>query len=310
MKNYIDLKRIILLLTLTISCTIAYAQISKDEILKEFDWMRERVKRLDNEKMWKYSALGREYVIQITYQRINNPFGTKNGYIKMATIGHKKKSQISNVSWLPQPNRIFYTSRQLDSMRIESAKYIVASGDSMMYEITMSSYETRDSVLEMRFVSQIIEGGIKDELFLTPGKNMIDFGNRIIKVKTNFKWLGPNNIYCPENGQMNWSTHSTFEKATKARDFQVIQNADLKAVEVIKRDNVLVNFDGSPIQALRITYKSNMPKIFSGKGSKILLVYYVVARANSQFITCVMSHYEDQLINGELPPPLNSVLSL
>ncbi len=304
--------RTVIISTLFISSIYSpsFAQNLQKDLFKEFSWMREKVNRLDNEKMWKYYALGKEYSIEIKYQRINTPFGSKKGFIKTSTIGHKKEPQISNVSSFPQPNKVFYTFDQLDSFTFFSTRYIVPSGDSLMYEITMSTYNTRDSVMETRFINQTIESGINDSLFLAPGRNMIDFGNRIIKIETGFKWLGPNNIYCPENGQMNWSTHPTFEKATKARDFQVIQNANRKAAEVIKRENVSINFEGSTIQALRITYKSKMPKIFWGEGSKILLVYYVVARVRSQFITCVMSHYEDQLINGVLPPPLNIVMSL
>lgn len=111
-------------------------------------------------------------------------------------------------------------------------------------------------------------------------------------------------------GQMNWSEHETIYNANVTRDPQLIVNADGKKVSTIKKDTINIIFENQHQQAIRITYKANVPGILWGKKSKILIVYYVVSSRDRRFITTVLSHYDDQLINGEVPPPLSSIMSI
>ena len=284
----------------------------QEDVLKDFSWFRERVRRVDGEKSWTYYLNGHEYEIEINcFTTKDLTFSTKEGLVKFLSAGLKKKSQrINNVPWLPLPNRISYTSGKLDTISLSFSHYIVPNTDSFVYDINMLRYDTRDSILEKKIVYSIIKNGISDADFLAPGPNMIDFADRIIKINNNFEWMAPDNIYCPAHGQMNWSVHSTRDKAMRARDIQIISNSDSKHVEILKKDTVAVDFEGSTTQALRITYKSKEPRIFWGNGSKTLLIYYIVARVRDRFITCVLSHYDDQLVNGNVPPPLDSVMSL
>jgi hypothetical protein len=286
--------------------------LSQKDVLKDFSWFRERMQRTDGEKRWRYFLHGHEYEIEINYFTTKDlMFSTKEGLVKFLSAGLKKKSQrMDNVPWLPQPNRISYTSDKLDTISLSFSRYIVPNTESFVYDINMLRYDTRDTLLEKEIVYSIIKNGIKDSFFLTPGPNMIDFAGRVIQIKNNFKWMAPDNIYCPSFGQMNWSIHSSIDKAMQARDLQIINNSDSKLAEILKKDTVTVVFEGSTMEALRITYKAKEPRIFWGKGSKILLVYYIVAPVRGRFVTCVLSHYDDQLVNGNLPPPLDSVMSL
>lgn len=284
----------------------------QEDIIKDFHWFRKRIQRYDGEKRWTYYLNGNEYEIEINcFTTKDLMFSTKKGITKFLSAGYKKTYQRKDdIPWLPLPNSIFYTSSKLDTISISSSSYIVADTDSCVYQINMLRYDTRDSVLEKELVYSIIKNGIRDSFFLAPGPNMIDFAGRIIQIKNYFEWMAPDNIYCPAHGQMNWSVHSTMAKAVRARDFQLIGNTNLKLVDVLKKDTITVVFEESPAQALRITYRSKEPRIFWGKGSKILLVYYIIAPVRDRFVTCVLSHYEDQLVNGNVPPPLNSVMSL
>jgi len=318
-----NLKPEFILIFLLFSCIYplsASAQISnisdslppQKDVLKDFSWLRERMQRTDGEKRWRYFLHGHEYEIEINYFTTKDlMFSTKEGLVKFLSAGLKKKSQrMDNVPWLPYPNRISYTSDKLDTISLSFSRYIVPNTDSYVYDINMLRYDTMDSILEKEIVYSIIKNGIKDSLFLTPGPNMIEFAGRVIQIKNNFKWMAPDNIYCPSFGQMNWSVHSSIDKAMRARDLQIINNSDSKLAEILKKDTVAVVFEGSTMQALRITYKAKEPRIFWGKGSKILLVYYIVAPVRGRFVTCVLSHYDDQLVNGNVPPPLDNVMSL
>ncbi len=283
-------------------------------LFKKFHWFRERIHRIDNEKRWKYYLSGNEYEIEINYFTTKDlVFSTQKGMIKIFSGGLEKKSERANtdVAEFPLPNKIFYFSGKIDSISVFSTQYFVSDFTGTgVYNINMLNYTTRDSILERDIVLSILKDGIKDSFFLAPGPNMIDFAGRIITVDRNFQWMGPNNIYCPEYGQMNWSEHSSNDLALRARNLQLIKNNNAKIVDVLKTDTIQVLFEDSKQEALRVTYKSKIPRIFWGKGSKILIVYYIVAPVRGQFVHCVLSHYEDQWLNGNVPPPLNSVMSL
>lgn len=202
---------------------------------------------------------------------MNDAIVSTKSLVKMLSSGHKKQNQQINVPWLPVPNRIFSMWSKLDTLPIFTVRYI-APTDEKIYDISMLGYDTRDTIQEHKFVQLVIRNSISGSVFLSPGPGMINFAGRIVQLKNNFEWMAPDNIYCPGKGQMNWSVHSSMNKAIRARDFQLIQNADRKLMEILKRDTVPVSFEGSNVQALRIIYKSKVPRIFWGKGSKVLHV--------------------------------------
>ena len=287
----------------------------QQDILKDFSWFRERlrIQGLNGEEKWRYYLNGREFEIEINCSTKEDlAFSSKEGFVKFlsAHFFKKKYQRVDDVPWLPLPNRFFYASDKLDTISLSFSHYIVSNTDPFVYDIDMFRYDTRDSILEKEIVYSIIKNGFKDSAFLAPGPNMINFAGRIIKMKNNFKWMSPDNIYCPSLGQMNWSVHSTIDKSMRARDLQIIRNNNLKFVEILKQDTVAVVFEGSTMQALRITCRAKEPRIFWGKGSKILLAYYIVAPVRGRFVTCILSHYDDKFVNGNVPPPLNSVMSL
>jgi hypothetical protein len=45
-------------------------------------------------------------------------------------------------------------------------------------------------------------------------------------------------------------------------------------------------------------------------GSNVLVVYYVTGKVRGKFVTCVLSHYEDDKGANKLPPLLSEVLEL
>lgn len=289
--------------------------LNQKDLLKNFHWFRERINRIDGEKRWKYYSSGNEYEIQIDYTTKRDLiFSTQKGLVKLLSAGWEKKSDKSekDIPDFPLPNRIFYSLGKIgDTINLSSSLYVVPDfSDSVVYKISMFTYYLKDSLLEKDIVLSILKNGIQDSLFLAPGPNMIDFSGRIITIEKAFHWMAPNNIYCPNSGQMNWSDHNSLDKANRARDLQLLKNNDVKIVDVLKADTIDILFEGSKQQAIRVTYRAKTPRIFWGKGSKILIVYYIVATLRDRFVHCVLSHYEDQLIKEDVPPPLNSVMSL
>jgi hypothetical protein len=288
--------------------------ISPAVLFKNFSGYRERINRIDNKVRWAYTIVGKEYTLHvIPFDYVGTILGKKGTSNSMANM-IKKNADFSttNVAGLPSPNIIAYKSAHLnDTILVSNISYgFPDSKDTIYYRINMDTFFQRDSSLEKNIARSIAYDGIFDPIFHSPGWRMINFADRLIKIDTGFVWEGPNNIYCPKMGQFNWSVHETLYKANVARDAQMLANTRFKKLELIKKDTVDVLFEDVKQQAVKVTYKANVPKIFWGKGSKVLIVYYVVSLRDDHFITTVLSHYDDSLINGDVPPPLNSIMSI
>lgn len=283
-------------------------------IYKNFCWFRERVNRMDGEKRWKYYLTGREYEIGIDYTITKDfLFSTQKGLIKLISMDYEKKSDRveKDRSDFPLPNKTIYSRKMKDSITTSQIIYCLPDlSDTGAYKISMTTFENRDTVLEKNIILSILYDRITDSLFLSPGPNMIDFAGRLITIKEYFRWMAPNNIFCPEFGEMNWSLHETTRQAYVSMNLQLEKNNNSKIVEIIKTDTIDITFEETKQKALRVTYKAKTPKILWGKASRILIVYYIVAPVRGQYIHCVLSHYDDQLINSNVPPPLSYVMSL
>lgn len=282
-------------------------------IFNGFSGFRERVPTINNQLKWNYTIIGKEYEIYIEHN------GNKDDVFKKALgkmmVNLKRKNAdvfLRDIDIFPNPNSIARKDLKLnDTITISNITYIFPDNKAIgYYLISMTAMAGKDSVLENNIAQSIFYDGIYDSLFIAPGKNIIDFAGRKIKINTPFIWRGVNNIHCPEMGQMNWSTHQTLYNAYRIRDIQLIKNDTSKIIKVIKKDIINILFENIEQKALRVTYKANVSRIFFGKGSKILIVYYVVSYRDGAFITTVLSHYDDQLINGDVPPPLSSVMSI
>lgn len=283
-------------------------------IFDGFSGIRERIPRIDRVVRWIYTISGKEYDIVIKHFNKNDDIFGKKVIAKMSEGLIKKKADRfqANIPELPVPNGISFTSSRInDTISVEAIRRFFMDSRQGFYYVDMICYApVRDTVLEYKIVQSVLYDGMYDTLFRSPGKNLINFAGKLIEIKTPFTWMGVNNVYCPKMGQMNWSEHATLSAACRMRDIQLVANENFKKVDILKKDTVETVFEGKAQKALRVTYKAKEPRIFWGNGSKILLVYYVVSSRDDRFITTVLSHYEDQLVDGEVPPPLNAVMSI
>lgn len=282
-------------------------------IFKGFTGIRERIDRIDNEIKWNYTIYGNEYDISIQHLETTGTVFKKALGKLLANMNSKKVDYfIKDIDEFPIPNGISRKDLKLnDTITVTNISYFFPDNKAAgYYIINMIAMASRDSIMEDNIAHSIFYDGIYDSLFKSPGKNIIDFAGKQIEIKTPFVWRGVNNIHCPQMGQMNWSTHQTLYNAYRTRDIQLIKNETSNTIKPIKKDTINIIFENIEQKALRITYKANVPKIFWGKESNILVVYYVVSYRDGFFITTVLSHYEDQLVDGDVPPPLKSLMSI
>lgn len=77
----------------------------------------------------------------------------------------------------------------------------------------------------------------------------------------------------------------------------------------ILNEEVDVYFKNSETKAIRSKEKIKLPELVMG-GSNILIIYYVSTKVRDRYVTCVLSHYTDDVNADNLPPLLSEVMAL
>jgi hypothetical protein len=165
----------------------------------------------------------------------------------------------------------------------------------------------RRTDFESKVCLRLLNDGIPQAYFSNYEIDSIRFAGRFIQLGPDCNWSNVNNVRCPRRGQMSWSEFQNVAPAVETLQKQMtLTMADHKVSNV---QMIPVRLEGSDAQALRVTLKIMLPKALLG-GSNELIVYYVVAPVRERFVSCVLSHYNDEAKPGELPALLSEVLVL
>ncbi|NOX48178.1 MAG: hypothetical protein GXO89_14490 [Chlorobi bacterium] len=197
-----------------------------------------------------------------------------------------------------------------DSMMLYTANYIIDDKKGSVYGFQFTSVNKRDTLLERRFVKMFLNDEIPESVYAYRQIDSIDFAGRKIALGPACHWMYVHNVQCPDLGQMDWSLHTTLEDAQTASDSKLTMADNLRMGDIRSMEEVDVIFEGVETTAKRIRYKIKIPKIVMG-GSNVLIVYYVVVKVRGNYISCVLSHYTDDVKgkNG-LSPLLGEVMEL
>jgi hypothetical protein len=169
--------------------------------------------------------------------------------------------------------------------------------------------KNRDTGLERDFVERYRTNRIPSFIYTKLEIDSIDFVGRTLKLGRICNWMSPHNIQCSNYGQMNWAIFDDLRQAEEYRDthFQMTKHKNL--VNVKEEKWITLKFEGQETKALRTKVKIQLPKLVMG-GSNILIVYYVTGQVRGKYVTCVLSHYSDDVGASKLPPLLREVLEL
>jgi hypothetical protein len=171
--------------------------------------------------------------------------------------------------------------------------------------------KSRDIRLERDFVKSYMSNKIPSFIYTRMEIDSINFVGRMIKLGPICRWMGPHNVQCPDYGQMNWAIFDNLSQAEEYREthFQMVKGKGLTDIKEEKW--MTLKFEGQETKALRTKVKIQLPKFAMG-GSNILIVYYVTGQVRGKYVTCILSHYTDDVgfANGKLPPLLSEVLEL
>lgn len=275
----------------------------KDDLFK-------RLKAIHNNGVTYYNTDG----ITFTSQTFTNAFTEKDlkyVYRKYA-IGDGDAKIKDNK--LPYNNYSVVKSIKItDSLSETSSYYFIEDKQKMVTVICFSYFENPGKQFEHSFIDLIVEDKIPMNVFEDKRIDSIDFAGRKIQLSNSCYWTNVNTVQCPYYGEMNWSVHQTRESVTKAIQNQLALTKTRKGLKPISEEEVDVIFENTPAKARKVVYGFTGLTNLAVKtsGGKTLTAYYVACEVRNNYVSCVMSFWNnDQINESGLPPLLEKVMQL
>lgn len=173
---------------------------------------------------------------------------------------------------------------------------------------------SRLPLLEKEFYAEIIKKTLPASMYTSMNADTVLFAGRPIVADLPCQWMNIRNVQCRNYGQMNWSEFTDSIRAKQALDNQKIENANLSTFGISGEVEVPVIFEGQEVTALKRTMVAiaTQADISRMGRSNVLIVYYVLAKVRNRYVSCVLSHYTDDVgvKENKLPPLLTEVMQL
>lgn len=271
----------------------------------------ERLVALDNNgKIW-YNIDG----YSVTSQIFNYSFdekGLKKVYKKHSIKDEDLKTKLDSFSF---NNFVVQKTEKLnDKLTQINTYYFVENPDKKIIVIWFAKTSKEDLAMQKELVSLIVENKIPKSNFVSMQTNQINFGNRQIELGSSCYWTFLNTVQCPYFGEMNWSVHKTLEDAKESIENQLEMTKSQKKGKVLSEEIVDVEFENTPTKAKKVIYDfTGLTGALAGmSGGKTLKIYYVAEKVRDNYMSCVMSFWNNDQINPEtkLPPLLEKVMKL
>jgi len=205
--------------------------------------------------------------------------------------------------------KVMVSSLKQGEAEVRSKHFLSKTQNGKIKVVGFSTVCERDFEIENEFYNLVINNEVPERIYTPMRIDSIEFANRFIQLGSVCSWRDPRSVQCYNRGQINWSEFHDKTRAEQMIKGQMAVNEDLKMGTVLEDKEVDILFEGKPTKALKRKFKIKLPELIMG-GSNILFIYYVVAEVRGTFVACVMSHYEDQAPDGEIPMLLKEVMEL
>ncbi|MBW3519668.1 hypothetical protein [Flavobacterium sp. NKUCC04_CG] len=173
---------------------------------------------------------------------------------------------------------------------------------------------TTDRETELELLNAIIKAEVPEQNFVSMPATTLNFTGREINLDSRCYWTYINTVQCPYLGEMNWSIHRTLADAKESVENQLSLTKTRKNGKVISEELVDIEFEGVPTKAKKVMYDFTgiSAAIVGMTGGKNLTIYYVAEVVNSKNISCVLSFWNNAVINPEtnLTPLLEQYMVL
>lgn len=251
--------------------------------------------------------------IEITSQTIPDEFSVKNIAKKFKRYDIKEKDLAVSDSLIGYKN--FYVSKSAEATAgivQNTSYYFVASPSNGIIAVTFAALNKKDQQFERHFVKLLYNNAIPRSVYEPMKIDSIDFAGRKIALGGSCHWMGVNNVQCSGYGQMNWSVHKDLEDASIAVHAQYNQIKQKKGGKIVAEDSVNVVFEGTAVKAIKAVYdfKGVSSLLVGISGGKTLTIYCVAVPVRQYYVSCVMSFWNNDVINASgLPPLLEKVMT-
>lgn len=191
--------------------------------------------------------------------------------------------------------------------------YFVKNKNNQISVFWFSFYDQENRAFERKMIDLILNNTIPKSCFSSIKTDSINFAGRIIKLGVNCNWMNTNNIQCPYYGQMNWSLHKTKASADLSLQNQLKATKVKNGGKIISEEEVSIVFEGITTKAKKVYYDLTgvTSLLASMSGGKNLTIYYVSEKVRDNYVSCVLSFWNNDNINSSgLPTLLEEVMNL
>jgi hypothetical protein len=268
-----------------------------------------RLQAIANDAVTFYNIDG----IEITSQTISGDFTKKNIAKKFKKYAIRETDLTQSEASIGNQN--FYVAKTDTAApgMIQHTSYYFVETPNGIKAITFVSVNKTVTPLEKELVPLIIANNIPSSVYTSLKTDSINFAGRKIALGSSCGWRGVNNIQCPNYGQMNWSIHQSLDDALASIENQYKMIQAKKQGKIVSEEEVSVVFEGAEVKAKKAVYdfKGVTSLLVGMSGGKTLTIYFVAAPVRQNFVSCVMSFWNNDVINPSgLAPLLEEVMQL
>lgn len=163
-----------------------------------------------------------------------------------------------------------------------------------------------DKNFEQKMIQYILADKIPKSCFSPLDVDKLNFVGREVTLGGDCRWTHLNRVLCPYYGQISWSIHKDKENATTHLADQLEKIKIRKGGKIISSEEVDIIFEKIPTKAKKIIYDfTGVNSILAGMtGGKTLTAYYLVQKVRGQYISVIMSFWNNDNINPSGLPAL------
>lgn len=252
--------------------------------------------------------------IEISSQTLQTGFSKKEIQKKFKHYAIREKDlQVADSAINLNNYRLTKSEKLAEGVYQQTTYYFIERKPGVVTAISFSAINKTDRELEKEMVFLLLNDEIPASVFSSLATDSINFAGRMISLGGNCRWMGVNNLQCPYFGQLNWSLHRSLEDARQTIENHYLRIHRQPGGKIISEEQVSVRFEGTETMARKAVYDlKGVKSLLAGlTGGKTLTLYFVAAEVRHQFISCVMSYWNNDTINPSgLPPLLETVMKL
>ena len=240
---------------------------------------------------------------------------TKKGLKKVYRKYSIKKKDDKTKDTLLKYNNYYVsnTDKLTDSLTQYNSYYFVENEKNRVTIIQFGSINKSDREFERKFTNLILNKEIPKKCFNPMVIDSINFAGRKIKLGSSCQWTNVNTVQCPYYGEMNWSVHKDLKDAENTVEQQFEITKSRKSGKIISEKIVEIEFEGTETKAKKIIYDfTGVTSLLAGmSGGKTLTIYYVATEVRNNYVSCVLSFWNnDTITENGIAPLLEKVMKI